>query len=97
MKKLLIVMAFVFVSFCGIHQASAKPLATCFCWGVQGAETSGCGNGAPTAAQRAYVSVKTTDIGTYLKDSTALLHFSQGYYALDPHTGWYCIDKATWK
>jgi hypothetical protein len=97
MKLLLIVMAFVLVSFCGALQASANPMATCYCWGKKGAETSGCGNGAPTAAQGAYASVTTSGIGEYLKDSTALLHFSQGYYTLDLNTGWYCIDKATWK
>lgn len=96
MKKLLLVMAFVFVSFCGALQAQANPTATCLCAGREGQESAGCGFGAVGGNKGQWLTIKSKDIGKYIKDSSLLLQFSMGYHVQDPVTGWYCVDKATW-
>jgi hypothetical protein len=97
MKTLLIIMALTLVFFCGVHQAKANPLALCTCHGVEGQEKMGCGNGATGGNQGQWVTIYSKDIGRYLKDSYTLWKFNWGQHALDPITGWYCYDKATWR
>lgn len=96
MKTLFIILALLSFFLCGFYQAHAKPTALCFCAGVEGRESAGCGSGAVGGNKGQWVTIKSTDVGNYLKDSYTLWQFSMGWHARDPVTGWYCYDKATW-